>query len=283
MCGVCLQRCLVKHLEELTVRYDMTVRDGSSNIVQFLYGEDGLDPTAAALLGGKANQMLFLARNNQTFAHTLSLASSTIHTDAKDDDGTGLDNHSGRKAKHTMEAAKRYYPERGKKASCVCARVCVFSGCSLSLLWERIFRQSSHPTSVLCAARATQGRAARRRRGRPRRAPQAPFLPQRRRGPRPPQKTARAGLGEGQHSARLARGGDHESAVERRHVVRPEVRDGRRGGEESARGAVHAAEAVRDRGNCCRVFSPFGVSFSCGCCPPSVICRPPLSPFNERP
>jgi DNA-directed RNA polymerase I subunit RPA1 len=60
-----LQRCLVKHLEELKVNYDMTVRDSASNIVQFLYGEDGLDPTHSNLLGGSSNQLLFLARNNQ--------------------------------------------------------------------------------------------------------------------------------------------------------------------------------------------------------------------------
>jgi len=37
-----LQRCLVKHLEELKVAYDHTVRDGEGGVVQFLYGEDGL-------------------------------------------------------------------------------------------------------------------------------------------------------------------------------------------------------------------------------------------------
>jgi DNA-directed RNA polymerase beta' subunit len=35
------------------VNYDMTVRDSSGAIVQFLYGEDGLDPTMASLLGEK--------------------------------------------------------------------------------------------------------------------------------------------------------------------------------------------------------------------------------------
>ena len=39
-----LQRCLVKHLESLTVAYDRTVRDNDGAIHQFLYGEDGLDP-----------------------------------------------------------------------------------------------------------------------------------------------------------------------------------------------------------------------------------------------
>jgi DNA-directed RNA polymerase I subunit RPA1 len=68
-----LQRCLVKHLEELKVNYDMTVRDSAGNIVQFLYGEDGIDATACSLLGGKSNQMLFLARNSQALVHKYSL------------------------------------------------------------------------------------------------------------------------------------------------------------------------------------------------------------------
>ena len=38
-----IQRRLVKALEELTVRYDTTIRDARGNLVQFIYGEDGLD------------------------------------------------------------------------------------------------------------------------------------------------------------------------------------------------------------------------------------------------
>ena len=38
-----IQRRLVKALEEVTVKYDGTVRDSRGNIVQFIYGEDGLD------------------------------------------------------------------------------------------------------------------------------------------------------------------------------------------------------------------------------------------------
>lgn len=33
-----LQRCLIKHLEELRVHYDYTVRASDGSIVQFLYG-----------------------------------------------------------------------------------------------------------------------------------------------------------------------------------------------------------------------------------------------------
>jgi DNA-directed RNA polymerase beta' subunit len=38
-----LQRCLVKNLEGLKVHYDCTVRDSDGSIVQFRYGEDGID------------------------------------------------------------------------------------------------------------------------------------------------------------------------------------------------------------------------------------------------
>eukprot|EP01080_Neovahlkampfia_damariscottae_P004653 gene4653-8226_t len=40
-----IQRRLMKAMEDVTVRYDGTVRDGSGNIIQFLYGEDGMDST----------------------------------------------------------------------------------------------------------------------------------------------------------------------------------------------------------------------------------------------
>ena len=38
-----IQRRLVKALEEVSVQYDGTVRDSRGNILQFIYGEDGLD------------------------------------------------------------------------------------------------------------------------------------------------------------------------------------------------------------------------------------------------
>lgn len=42
-----LQRCLVKHLEGFRLHYDSTVRDSNNRLLQFTYGEDGLDVTKA--------------------------------------------------------------------------------------------------------------------------------------------------------------------------------------------------------------------------------------------
>ncbi|KAL6915920.1 hypothetical protein ACHAPO_005375 [Fusarium lateritium] len=38
-----LQRCVIKGMEGLTVAYDTTVRDADGSMIQFMYGEDGLD------------------------------------------------------------------------------------------------------------------------------------------------------------------------------------------------------------------------------------------------
>lgn len=65
-----LQRCLVKNLESLRVHYDGTVRDNcDGSVVQFMYGEDGLDVTGASYM----RQFAFLADNAKCFAKRLDL------------------------------------------------------------------------------------------------------------------------------------------------------------------------------------------------------------------
>ena len=49
----------MKHLESLKVEYDYTVRDCDGSIVQFLYGEDSLNPTKEKFF----NKMEFLSKN----------------------------------------------------------------------------------------------------------------------------------------------------------------------------------------------------------------------------
>jgi DNA-directed RNA polymerase subunit A" len=41
-----IQRKLIKAMEDAKIHYDLTVRDASNNIVQFLYGEDGMGSTS---------------------------------------------------------------------------------------------------------------------------------------------------------------------------------------------------------------------------------------------
>jgi len=58
-----LQRCLVKHLEGIMVNYDMTVRDSDGSVLQFYYGEDGIEPQRNPFL--KPNLLPFLTQNVQ--------------------------------------------------------------------------------------------------------------------------------------------------------------------------------------------------------------------------
>ncbi|KAH8918847.1 DNA-directed RNA polymerase III subunit C1 [Atractiella rhizophila] len=51
-----MQRRLMKALEDLSTRYDLSVRNSTGGIVQFTYGDDGLDPT---YLEGETNPVDF--------------------------------------------------------------------------------------------------------------------------------------------------------------------------------------------------------------------------------
>jgi len=64
-----LQRCLIKHLEGLTVAYDQTVRDSDSVVIEFHYGGDSLDVTKTSFL----NEFDFLANNMQILVESYDL------------------------------------------------------------------------------------------------------------------------------------------------------------------------------------------------------------------
>ena len=74
-----LQRCIVKGMEGLHVEYDTSVRDSDGSMIQFLYGEDGLDTTKQKYLNDfkfQAENFLSLAQALQTqeaFAQVVSL------------------------------------------------------------------------------------------------------------------------------------------------------------------------------------------------------------------
>lgn len=70
-----LQRCLVKHLEGLSVHYDNTVRGDDGSIFQFYYGEDGLDITKQKYLKNFSFQFenFEAVRNNCRLEATLPM------------------------------------------------------------------------------------------------------------------------------------------------------------------------------------------------------------------
>uniref|UniRef100_A0A8C5CUH9 DNA-directed RNA polymerase subunit n=1 Tax=Gadus morhua TaxID=8049 RepID=A0A8C5CUH9_GADMO len=66
-----LQRCIIKHLEGLVVQYDLTVRDSDGSVVQFLYGEDGLDVPKIQFL--QSSQFPFIEENYQVIKKSQDL------------------------------------------------------------------------------------------------------------------------------------------------------------------------------------------------------------------
>lgn len=65
-----LQRCLIKGMEGLEVAYDTSVRDSDGTLVQFLYGEDGLDITKQTYL----TDFGFLLQNRESQLAQISYA-----------------------------------------------------------------------------------------------------------------------------------------------------------------------------------------------------------------
>uniref|UniRef100_A0A0N4ZQL0 DNA-directed RNA polymerase subunit n=1 Tax=Parastrongyloides trichosuri TaxID=131310 RepID=A0A0N4ZQL0_PARTI len=64
-----LQRCIIKHLEGLKISYDLTVRDSDNSIVQFRYGEDGMDIGKSCFMNEK--QYPFIKDNLETIRQIL--------------------------------------------------------------------------------------------------------------------------------------------------------------------------------------------------------------------
>ncbi|KAI8868419.1 beta and beta-prime subunits of DNA dependent RNA-polymerase [Ramicandelaber brevisporus] len=94
-----LQRCLIKHLENLTVAYDNTVRDASDgSVLQFLYGEDAIDVTKSRLL----KQFDFVARNYSVVKDRLNPQVAAQHLDQ-----TKAEKYIKKANKEAKKAAKK--------------------------------------------------------------------------------------------------------------------------------------------------------------------------------
>ncbi|KAI9293532.1 beta and beta-prime subunits of DNA dependent RNA-polymerase [Neoconidiobolus thromboides FSU 785] len=76
-----IQRCLIKHLEGLRVHYDYTVRDFDGSLLQFYYGEDGLDVTKQKYI----NKFEFSAKNYSAIKNRYPINQTAFnHIDGSD-------------------------------------------------------------------------------------------------------------------------------------------------------------------------------------------------------
>ncbi|XP_026734757.1 DNA-directed RNA polymerase I subunit RPA1 [Trichoplusia ni] len=76
-----LQRCLIKHLESLMIAYDHTVRDSDNSVIQFAYGEDGLDVLKCQFL--RQDQFPFLDVNSSAVVSEKVIEKLKEDTDLK--------------------------------------------------------------------------------------------------------------------------------------------------------------------------------------------------------
>eukprot|EP00512_Aurantiochytrium_limacinum_P000745 CAMPEP_0171488598 /NCGR_PEP_ID=MMETSP0958-20121227/2288_1 /TAXON_ID=87120 /ORGANISM="Aurantiochytrium limacinum, Strain ATCCMYA-1381" /LENGTH=1959 /DNA_ID=CAMNT_0012021713 /DNA_START=133 /DNA_END=6012 /DNA_ORIENTATION=- len=72
-----LQRCLVKHLENLSVSYDRTVRQDDGGVIQFTYGGDGLDAINTSFLHGDDFTLGFIHSNAKALLKRLRMGAGT--------------------------------------------------------------------------------------------------------------------------------------------------------------------------------------------------------------
>jgi DNA-directed RNA polymerase I subunit RPA1 len=119
-----LQRCVVKGMEGLSVAYDTTVRDADGSMVQFLYGEDGLDVTRQKYLSdfkfvlenvtSEAAQLRYdpkigerLGANRSQFLKYMK--SAVKHAHAKDPKGKDPLSASFDPATHAFATSETFY------------------------------------------------------------------------------------------------------------------------------------------------------------------------------
>jgi DNA-directed RNA polymerase I subunit RPA1 len=75
-----LQRCLIKGMEGLKVEYDTSVRDSDGSMIQFLYGEDGLDVNKQQYL----TNFRFQAENFWTMYESLKIRDEYPHLQSEE-------------------------------------------------------------------------------------------------------------------------------------------------------------------------------------------------------
>ena len=107
-----LQRCLIKHMEDLSISYDRTVRDSDGSVIQFQYGEDGIDPTKTAYLGEKEKELDFIVQNMPALMHKY-----TLGVDFFNNLGMVNDSFARSEFKYVEQAKVRFLEVMSKRSS----------------------------------------------------------------------------------------------------------------------------------------------------------------------
>ncbi|GBG27507.1 DNA-directed RNA polymerase subunit [Hondaea fermentalgiana] len=107
-----LQRCLVKHLENLTIGYDRTVRQADGGVVQFTYGGDGLDALNTSYLHGDDFTLGFLHTNASALLKRLRVGAGAHELNVNAETGDKGINFTEaptwhKRVKRTLEKASR--------------------------------------------------------------------------------------------------------------------------------------------------------------------------------
>ncbi|UKK00610.2 DNA-directed RNA polymerase [Theileria orientalis] len=86
-----LQRCVLKAMEDVIVCYDATVRDSNGNIIQFKYGEDGIDVSKSSYLSQlqdlQVNQLYYSTSRKSNIANS---SKTDVHGSEKADEQQNL-------------------------------------------------------------------------------------------------------------------------------------------------------------------------------------------------
>ena len=113
-----LQRCIIKHLEDLTVQYDYSVRNSDGVVIQTLYGDDGIDVGKVKYLTGKASQLDFLAKNSSILVYKYGLTEHFLQDSGLNTEAAAIKNDEIHCAKEEIKNP----PELLSRKSVIAAR-----------------------------------------------------------------------------------------------------------------------------------------------------------------
>ena len=106
-----LQHCIIKHLEDLTVQYDYSVRNSDGTVIQTLYGDDGIDVSKVKYLTGKPAQLDFLSRNSSMLVYKYGLNESFFKDTGLSSEKAAVLHAEVRCARAELEASKKLLAE----------------------------------------------------------------------------------------------------------------------------------------------------------------------------